>query len=70
MAMEPDQLISEIEAFAEAKGWKPSTVCVKAVNNSRLYDRMKRSRYFRVDAAQRLREFMAANATKTEKGAA
>lgn len=34
--------ISRIEAYAEAAGIMPETVCRRATNNPRLFDRLKR----------------------------
>ena len=35
-------LIEQIEAYSAASGLKPSSICVKATGNSRLYERLKR----------------------------
>lgn len=52
-------IISEIEAFAAARGIAPATVTSKAVGNSRLYHRMKEGGGCTIKIAEKLREYMA-----------
>ena len=67
---EPD-IIAEIDAYCEATGLKPSTVCVRATGSSRLYDRLKRRAEQTHSDAERVRAFIAANpAPETQAGAA
>lgn len=57
--MTEQTLIKEIEDFAKAHNLKPSTVCVRATENSRLYERLKRRAQQTEEDARRLREYMA-----------
>lgn len=54
-------LIQEIEQFAERNNLAPATVTSRAVNNSRLYHRMKAGGGCNVIIAERLRDFIAKN---------
>ena len=61
-------LLEELDAYCRAKGWKASTVCLRALNDGRYPARHQR----RLDALERdaakLRQFMADN--PPEEGAA
>tara|TARA_R110000796_G_scaffold45616_42_gene110460 strand:- start:768 stop:977 length:210 start_codon:yes stop_codon:yes gene_type:complete len=54
-------ILTELEAYCEKTGLKPSTVCVRALNDSRYVTRHLR----RIDAldkdAQKIRNYMAAH---------
>ena len=54
-------ILSELNAYCDRAGLKPSTVCVRALNDSRYVPRLVR----RLDAierdAQKLRDYMASN---------
>jgi hypothetical protein len=64
-----DLILDELHEYCRLKGWKPSTVCVRALNDGRYPDRHKR----RIEAlerdAQKLRQFMADNPPPAERGA-
>ena len=64
--MTTEQLISEIEAFASEKGISPATVTSRGVGNSRLYHRLKGGKSCTLDVAERLRKYMATDATATD----
>lgn len=59
--MTENELISEIEKFAERHGIAPATVTVRAVANSRLYHRLKAGGSCSMRTADRLRQWMADN---------
>lgn len=58
--MDPNDIITEIDAFSAETGLKPTTICEKALSNSRFYDRLKRRIERSVDEASTLRGWMAA----------
>ncbi|WP_435170781.1 hypothetical protein [Falsirhodobacter sp. 1013] len=65
------ELISEIETYAARKGIAPATVTSRAVNNSRLYRRLKADHGCTLDVAGRIMAFIAADgAAPKEQGAA
>ncbi|ACM00241.1 MULTISPECIES: hypothetical protein [Cereibacter] len=64
--MDPNIIISEIDAHSEATGLKPTTICQKALGNARLYDRMKRRACKYAEEARALRAWMAANSPKEQ----
>lgn len=59
--MEQNPLITEIEAYCATAGISPSTLGVRAVGNSRLFDRLKRRDEEGQRLADRVRAYMAAN---------
>lgn len=59
LGMTREQLISEIEDFAEQREIAPATVTSRAVGNSRLYARLKSGKGCTLAVAERLRAFMA-----------
>jgi len=59
--MERETLLAEITEYAARAGWKPSTVCLRAVGNGHLYRRMKEGGDCTTDVAARLRQYMTAN---------
>lgn len=67
--MDPNIILSEIEAFAAKTGMKPSTICQNALGNARFYERLRH----RVDRyaveADRLREFMMNSSPSKSKSA-
>lgn len=64
------QIISEVDAYCAATGLSPATVCNRACNNARLYDRLKlRAEKLDEDTAA-IRLWMAANPPAPQKGAA
>ncbi len=56
----PD-IISELEDYCGATGLKPSTVCVRALENSRFYEREKRRAEMLAEKARLIRAYMTAN---------
>lgn len=56
-----DALIQSIEAFAARRGWQPATVTSRAVQNSRLYARMKAGGGCTLRTAEKLRAWMEAD---------
>ena len=56
--MTRDKLISRIEAYAAERGIAPATVTSRAVDNSRLYHRLKGGGGCTLDVAERLVAFM------------
>lgn len=59
--MTRDDLITEIEKYALSQGIAPATVTSRAVQNSRLYHRMKDGGGCNLIIAERLRAYIAAN---------
>ena len=59
-SMLPD-ILTEIETFAAQAGIAPATVTSRAVQNSRLYQRMKDGGSGTMHTAERIRAFMAAH---------
>lgn len=57
--MTPDTLITRIKAFAEKRGIAPATVTSRAVQNSRLYDRLARGGSCTLRVANRLETWIA-----------
>lgn len=68
--MTRDRLISQIEAFAEARNIAPATVTSRAVGNSRLYSRLVAGGSCTMDVAEKLSDYMASNWPAEERGAA
>lgn len=63
-------IISELDEYCAATGLSPATICNRARNNARLYDRLK-TRADKLDEdISALREWMTANPPETRKGAA
>lgn len=59
-------IIAELDAYCAETGLSPATVCNRATNNARLYDRMKlRAEKLDADIAA-LRAFMDSNPPKRE----
>tara|TARA_Y100001951_G_scaffold104016_1_gene114347 strand:- start:9412 stop:9621 length:210 start_codon:yes stop_codon:yes gene_type:complete len=64
------RIISEVDAYCAATGLKPTTVCNRALNNARLYDRLK-TNADQVDRyADKLRSWMKDNPAEDRRGAA
>ncbi len=59
--MDAHSLISRIEAYCAASGYTPGTVGLKAVNNSRLYERLRDGGSCTLETAGRLLEWLASN---------
>lgn len=59
-------IIKAIEAYAEASGLKPSSICQLSVQNSRLYDRLLRSIEHDAEVGKRLTQWMADNPPRNE----
>jgi len=59
--MEHRNILSELEAYCHEVGLKPSTVCVRALNDSRYVGRLKRRLAAMDRDAERLRDYMLAN---------
>lgn len=59
--MENDTLIKELETYSALRGLGVSTVCLKALNNSRFADRYERGKKKMAADAKSLRKFMADN---------
>lgn len=51
-------LLEEIERFSQAQGIAMSTVGLRAVNDGKLADRLRRGGSVTLDTADRIREFM------------
>jgi tryptophan synthase beta subunit len=58
--MAQTDIISEIETFAAQAGIAPATVTSRAVQNSRLYQRMKDGGSCTIQTAGRIRDYIAA----------
>ena len=56
--MDYPDIISEIEAYCEAADLKPSTVCVRAIENSRFYEREKRRAEMLAEKARLIRAYI------------
>lgn len=66
-----DDILTEIDEHATATGLSPRTICVRALGNSRFYEREMRRNELRDEAAKKLRAYMADNPPpENEKGAA
>lgn len=59
--MENAPLIKLIESYCKDAGISPATLGVRAVGNSRLYDRLKRRRDRDADVADRVRQYIIEN---------
>lgn len=57
--MEHKALIEEITAYCESTGISPSTLCVRAIGNSRFLDRLNRKVEKLDQDAEKLRAYMA-----------
>lgn len=68
--MTRQQLIRAIRDYAEKTGLSPSTITLRAVNNSRLYDRLERGGDCTTEIAGRLAAYMVANPATAQKRAA
>lgn len=62
--MDPNIILAEIEAYAEASGLKVSTICQRAFSNAKFAERLRA----RIDRAaedlERFRDFTARNPVK------
>jgi len=58
--MSTAELIREVETFAAERGWAPATVVSRAVDNGRLYGRLKSGYTCTLPVAERIRDFIAA----------
>lgn len=68
--MTTDDIIRELESYAEMVGLSPATVTSRAVSNSRLYERMKAGGSCSLKTADRVRSYMAANPPSVRKESA
>ena len=68
--MSTDDLIQEVEAYANERGLAPATIISRAVNNGRLYGRLKAGFGCNMKTAERIRAFMAENPPNTSGGTA
>lgn len=59
--MTHEEIIDELKDYCRATGLKPSTVCVRALNDSRYVARRERSVARLSRDADRLRKYMADN---------
>ena len=59
--MNEKRIIKMVEAFAARSGLATSTVCERAVGNSRLYSRLMNGGTCSLRVADRLSEYIAAN---------
>jgi hypothetical protein len=59
--MAQTDILTEIEAFAAQAGIAPATVTSRAVQNSRLYQRMKDGGSCTIHTAGRIRDYIAAH---------
>lgn len=64
-----DELLAEARQYCEAKGITPSTLAVRALNNSRFFDRVERQRRLAREASEKLRAFMAENPPTAQEAA-
>lgn len=69
LAMLDESFITEAEEYCAAAGISPSTLAVRALNNSRFFNRAARQREKANEAIERLRAYMAANPAQTPAGA-
>jgi hypothetical protein len=65
--MEHDALINKISSYCKTAGISPSTLCVKAIGNSRFFDRLKRRKDRQETDAARLVQWMDLNPPKKVK---
>jgi hypothetical protein len=63
MGMTHDDLIADIERFAQTKNIAPATVTSRAVANSRLYARLKDGGSCTITVAARVRQFIEQNSS-------
>ena len=63
--MDRHPLLSEIDAYAAASGLEPTTVCVRAVNNAHLYQRLVDGGDCTIGVARRVRRHFAENPPET-----
>lgn len=68
--MNRHQLINAIREYAERSNLAPSTVTLRAVNNSRLFDRLSGGGDCTTEIAGKLIAYMAANPVEETGGAA
>ena len=61
-------IISELEAYCAETGLSPATVCNRARNNARLYDRLKSKAEKLDEDVSALRAWMAANPASERRG--
>ena len=67
--MEHENIIHDIEAYAEETGLAVSTICERATGNSRLLGRIKR-RFSQTETdVRKLRAYMAAHPPQNERAA-
>lgn len=59
--MSYDTLLDDLSAYCRAKGWKASTVCVRALNDGRYPARHQRRLDVLERDANKIRQFMADN---------
>jgi hypothetical protein len=59
--MSDQTFIRELEAYCAETGYKPGTVCVRALGDSRFYDRLVKRQDRISDKIAQLRTFMTAN---------
>ncbi|MGR3605304.1 hypothetical protein [Sulfitobacter sp.] len=65
--MSYENILNELEAYCALSGLKPSTICVRALNDSRYVARHKK-RLAALDAdAEKIRQYIAANPVAKEK---
>lgn len=65
-AMKNENITSELEEYCAKTGLSPSTVCVRAVGNSRFVERFQRKKQKMDEDVQRLRQYMAENPPSCE----
>lgn len=69
--MSTDDLIQEVEAFARERNLAPATIVSRAVDNGRLYGRLKSGFGCHMKTAERIRAFIASErAAQTPEDAA
>lgn len=54
-----EQMKAMIREGSELTGWSESTVCLRAVNNGRLYQRLQEGGNFNVSTYERLKKWLA-----------
>lgn len=65
--MTRQELIKSIEAYAEASGFAPATVCQYAIQHRSFYDNIKGGGDFRYATALRLLEWIDSNKDRVSK---
>jgi hypothetical protein len=68
--MRREDIIKAIDAYAEASGLSPTSICQYAVKDGRLYERLKKADVRDAERGKRLLSWMSKNPPERKKGAA